>query len=110
MKMSSLAAARPGARKKEFIPAGTANCSCSTSSRLTKAATSISWKARPPFLNRKFIEALEHKERRDQLKKAFRAKWRLPHSVAATRDVRRRQQASERRRGKGSRLSIRAQQ
>src|SRR5689334_19748789 len=58
--MSSRAAELPGARKKVFIPAGMENYSCNTSSKPTRAATSISWKAPRLFPSPKSIEKLRH--------------------------------------------------
>src|SRR4029077_7170562 len=54
MKRSFGGGARPGGRKREFIRADTANYSCSTSSRLTRDATSTFWKVPLPSLNRRF--------------------------------------------------------
>src|SRR6266853_145909 len=55
MKRSFRGGAQPGGRKREFIRVDTANYLCSTSSRLTKDATSTFWKVPLPSLNRRFI-------------------------------------------------------
>src|SRR5882762_4306671 len=55
MRMSFGAGVQLGGRKKGFIRAGMASYSCSTSSRLTRDATSTSWKVRLPSLSRRFI-------------------------------------------------------
>src|SRR6266480_3473946 len=54
MKRSLGVGARPGGRKREFIRVDTANYLCSTSSRLTKDATSTFWRVPLPSLNRRF--------------------------------------------------------
>ena len=55
--MTSLAGlALPGNRKRGFITADTESFTCSTSSRLTKDAMSIFWKALLPSQNPKFAE------------------------------------------------------
>src|ERR1700693_3041463 len=56
--MSLRGGAQLGGRKREFIRADTANYSCSTSSRLTRDATSTFWKVPLPSLNPRFIEDL----------------------------------------------------
>src|SRR2546423_1314460 len=55
MRMSFGVGAQLGGRKKGFIRADTASYSCSTSSRLTKDATSTFWKVPLPSLSRRFI-------------------------------------------------------
>src|SRR6266851_2827025 len=55
MRMSSRVDEQPGGRKMGFIRADMASYSCSTSSRLTRDATSTSWKVLLPFLSRRFI-------------------------------------------------------
>src|SRR6266850_1275503 len=55
MRMSLRVGAQLGGREKGFIRADTASYSCSTSSRLTKDATSTFWKEPLPSLNRRFI-------------------------------------------------------
>ena len=55
--MTSLAGvALPGNRKRGFITADTEGYTCSTSSRLTKDAISISWRVPLPSQNPKFTE------------------------------------------------------
>src|SRR5215472_7803645 len=54
--MSFPGAARHGGRKGRFILAATASCSCSTSNKQTRVATSIFWRGPRPFLNRKFTD------------------------------------------------------
>src|SRR5712664_2252362 len=55
-----------GGRKREFIRADTASYSCSISSKLTRDATSISWRVLLPSLNPRFIEDLFHMPRRGE--------------------------------------------
>src|SRR2546421_91812 len=55
MRMSFGVGAQLGGRKRGFIRADTASYSCSTSSRLTKDATSTFWKVPLPSLSRRFI-------------------------------------------------------